>query len=480
MKGLLKHRMPEEVGIPSEAILDFIEHIKAHGVELHSFWMQQGEKCIAEGYYAPFHQAFQHRMYSVSKSFTSLAIGFLIEEGRLSLKDHICDFFKDKWPEGGVHPYIAAMTIEDLLTMRTAHRLTTYKRYGNGDWVESFFHVSPTHMPGTVFNYDTSSAHVLAALVERLTQMRLLDYLRSKCLNTLGWSKEAYMLKDPAGVSMGGSGLVCTQRELASIAYVCTNEGRFKEQQLIPRDFLKAAVSCQVSTKMQPFLDETYGYGYQIWKNRKGGFTFYGMGGQLALCFPEKRFFMVTTANTIGKPADLQQLYDGFYECIYPYLEHPVWECDLEKQKQLIETINHLQIQPLQGAKKSSWCKIIQDRRYLLEGEILPIHSLQLQLNENGGNVKFWDESGMQMLAFGYEKPVLQMFPHTNLKCMNFGTWLEDDTLMIQSTVIETCLATLKVQLSFKEDQVTLMMKKGIEPFMSSLEGVASGKWDGN
>ena len=67
-----------------------------------------------------------------------------------------------------------------MLMMRTCHASTTYKVDMKSDWVESFFIVPPTHKPGTVFHYDTSAAHVLCALVEKLTHMPMLDYMKEK------------------------------------------------------------------------------------------------------------------------------------------------------------------------------------------------------------------------------------------------------------------------------------------------------------
>ena len=94
--------------------------------------------------------------------------------------------------------------------MRTCHDKTTYKAPGVTDWVASFFTVPPTHVPGTNFSYDTSSTHTLGALIEKLSGMDLLSYLRFKFLDEIGFSANAYILKDPNGVSMGGSGLCAT------------------------------------------------------------------------------------------------------------------------------------------------------------------------------------------------------------------------------------------------------------------------------
>lgn len=74
------------------------------------------------------------------------------------------------------------------------------------------------------------------------------------------------------------------------------------------------------NTILQPYLDEQLGYGYQIWKTRNGGFCFYGIGGQLAVCLPKQDFILVTMADTLNNSNGIKDIYDAFFQHIYPYL----------------------------------------------------------------------------------------------------------------------------------------------------------------
>ena len=316
-----KNTYPDNCGIPKKAISDFEKMLKKLRIRIHGYMMLSGQNIIAEHYYAPYHKDSLHRMYSVSKSFTALAIGLLIKKGMISLDDKICCYFPEKLPKEGAHPWCAEMTIKDMLTMRTCHSGTTFKRYGGNDWTESFFRVEPDHIPGTVFSYDTSSSHVLAALVEKLTGMKMLDFMRKELLNELGFSKEAYMIPDPMGVSQGGSGMMCTLRDMACVAYLCNQYGVLDGKELLPTDYMKEATSNLVPTDLNAKLDEQFGYGYFIWMPREEGFTFFGMGGQLAVCFPQYDFCYATMADVINNPAGVQLLHDCFYQTVYPYLE---------------------------------------------------------------------------------------------------------------------------------------------------------------
>lgn len=475
MNSIFKRGMPEEAGIPSQAVLKFVTYLKESNVEMHSFYMQHKEICLAEAYYKPFHKDFQHRMYSISKSLTALAIGLLEEEGRLKLEDLICDYFKDKCPEEGAHPYIKAMTIKNMLMMTTAHQSTTFKRYNNKDWVESFFNVAPSHRPGTIFNYDTSSAHVLAALVERLTGKELMAYLREKFWDEVGCSEEAKILKDPFGVSQGGSGLVCTTRDIASVAYLCTNGGYYEGSQLLPKAYLEEAVSKKVETKMQPYLDENFGYGYQIWQNRKGGFTFYGMGGQLAICFPEFKFFIITTANTIGKPADLQQIYNAFYEFIYPWLVSPSSEVQKEEQDKMKEELMRLELSTVGKNMESNVSELVNEKIYEFQPNAMEIQWLKFEILPLGGKLIYKQGEKEHSIRFGYDGYEKQVFPDTDYECISNGAWLDKQTLFVQTVVTEEAFSTLRIQIHFEEEYVTLVMKRGVEPFMESYEGIANG-----
>ena len=154
----LKNGNVEECGIPAEAVEELERLFEKRRVRIHGYLLLSGRTIVAEKYYAPYTRESNHRMYSVTKSFVALAVGLLVKKGMVSLEDRICDYFPEKLPEGGAHPWCAEMTIRDMLTMRTCHGSTTYKRYDGGDWTESFFRVMPDHVPGTVFSYDTSSS----------------------------------------------------------------------------------------------------------------------------------------------------------------------------------------------------------------------------------------------------------------------------------------------------------------------------------
>jgi len=176
----------------------FLERIQREEVNLHGFMLTVRGVEKVSAYYEPFREGQPHRMYSVSKTMVACAIGMLMEDGSLKLDDHIVDFFQDLLPEK-VSPYLAHLTIRDMLRMATCYRATAYREYVDHDWTAPFFTGRPDHEPGTVFNYDTGNSQVLASLVRRLSGKEVIDFLEDRLFRPLGCEDRRYWLRDPSG-----------------------------------------------------------------------------------------------------------------------------------------------------------------------------------------------------------------------------------------------------------------------------------------
>lgn len=262
---------------------------------LHTVQVSVRGETVAHAVSGPLDLDTPQRMYSVSKTFTSLAIGLLADSGVLSLDDPVVDHFAEMAP---VQPWLAATTVRNVLAMRGPHRATTYQLGADG-WLESYFRVPPTHPPGTVFTYDTSGSYVLAALVERLAGASLTDYLRPRLLDPLGMSPGLRFLTGPEGIGHGGSGLICTARDLLRLARLLLDDGVHDGVRLLPADYLRAATSRQADTGMQTEAAALRnGYGYQLWLPRRGSWLLFGMGGQIVYGDPARGLAVVVTADT--------------------------------------------------------------------------------------------------------------------------------------------------------------------------------------
>ena len=203
---------------------NFVSRLKREGVCMHGFILDVRGEVKATAYYPPFEEGKAHRMYSVSKSMTALAIGLLLDEGKISLDDRIADYFRDYLPEKP-DARLMRLKIRDMLRMATCYRATVY-RETDDDWTKPFFTAASTHEPGTVFHYDTGCSQVLAALVARLTGQQVMDYLTARVFAPLGANDEKHWLRDPAGTCQGGTGLCMSLRDLHKVTRLVMDGGR--------------------------------------------------------------------------------------------------------------------------------------------------------------------------------------------------------------------------------------------------------------
>ena len=116
----LPRARPGEVGIDARLLEGFLDALQADGIELHSLVLHCKGRIATEMYWWPYGPQRPRQMHSVTKSFTACAIGMALEEGRFALGDKVAGFFPEYVPDDPGE-YLAAMTVEDLLTMRTGH-----------------------------------------------------------------------------------------------------------------------------------------------------------------------------------------------------------------------------------------------------------------------------------------------------------------------------------------------------------------------
>lgn len=535
MNTILTANFPETTGISASCIMDTLREIDQKGIFLHSFLLWKSDNLVAEGYYAPVKRNDLHRMFSVTKSFVSIAIGLLQEECRLTLDDPIVKFFPEYVPDPAqAHPWLLATTIRDMLSMRSCHATTTYDKFSSKtDWVASFFTVPPTHKPGTVFHYDTSATHTLCALVEKLSGMTMLDYLRKKVLDEIDFSKKAYCLKDGFGVSMGGSGLMATSRDLMLFALLILKQGKLNAKQYVPADYIKEATSFQTATCVTgPVPSESQGYGLQFWIGEHSSIVCYGMGGQLVILLPEYNTAIVTTADTQGYQGGNQVIYDAIFRHILPELEkrQAPWTPSDEEKLDFEQFMSKLAMRPLNHNKVASkaWnnkSENVNDINTSFLTNFRPIMSsfegtyvikkasdTAEALDKNIINETIWDEISFEMsesmapsctgkvslkchvfpsmvespvtFEFGFgalKEGTLNMTTHmgnradepvpVSMRYAASAEWLSENMLYIRVHLLDTSVGSIHIQAAFGESDVTIFLRKQEETLFGEFSG---------
>jgi CubicO group peptidase (beta-lactamase class C family) len=307
---------PEAEGVPSSAILAFVEAAEQNVDALHSLMVVRHGKVVAEGWWEPYRRDDPHALFSLTKSFTSTAVGLAIAEGLLSLDDPVLGFFPDEAPAPpGDH--LKAMRVRDLLAMSTGHHADVLENFPylapDVSQTRAFLALPVAHKPGTHFVYNTPASHMLSAIVQKATGTTLLDYLRPRLLEPLGIRSPRWDAT-PAGVTLGGFGLSTTTEDIARFGQLCLQKGEWRGERLLPAEWMEAATARQASNGSNPASDWDQGYGYQFWRCRHRVYRGDGAFGQYCIVMPEQDAVVAIT----GGVRDMQAVLNLVWEHLLP------------------------------------------------------------------------------------------------------------------------------------------------------------------
>ena len=306
---------PESQGVSSAAIAKFVRAADEKVNSMHSVMILRHGKVIAEAWWAPEDATKPHVLWSLSKSFTSTAVGLAVEEGKLSIEDRVVGFFPDDLP-GEPSENLRKMQVKDLLTMSTGHADEPNVRQSQ-DWIKSFLAHPLPHPPGTFFRYNTPATFMQSAIVQKVTGKTVVDYLQSRLFDPLGIQPPRWDT-NPQGISLGGYGLFLKTEDIAKFGQLYLQNGKWEGKQLIPATWVQQATSKQVSNGDNPSSDWNQGYGFQFWRCRHNAFRGDGKDGQFCVVLPDQDAVVVMTANTTNMQAQLSLVWDhlleGFHE----------------------------------------------------------------------------------------------------------------------------------------------------------------------
>lgn len=285
---------PEAQGISSEHIAAFVEELKNdEELDLHNIMILRNGAVIAEGSFGAYDKSIWHATFSQCKSITALAVGMLIDEGKLQLDDKIVKIF-EKIPSKLAQITHKNITVRDLLTMTSGVVFNEIGAITETDWVKCFFDSSVRTEPGKVFNYNSMNTYMLSAIVRQVSGQGLMEYLQERLWEPLG-IKKIFWETCPKGIEKGGWGLYIRPEDMAKVAQLVMQKGKWGDKQLISESWIKEAASYKV-TAPQSFGD--YNYGYQIWVGReRNSFLFNGMYGQNALGFWDTGILIVCNSS---------------------------------------------------------------------------------------------------------------------------------------------------------------------------------------
>jgi CubicO group peptidase (beta-lactamase class C family) len=336
----LPRSAPEAQGVSSTGIRDFIETADRQIATMHSFMLVRHGHVVAEGWWKPEAAEKPHALWSLSKSFTSTAVGLAVAEGRLAVDDPVLKFFPDLAP-AEASANLRAMRVRDLLSMTCGHDKEMKFSLETAVPVRDFLEHPVPHEPGTHFLYNSPGSYMLSAIVGKATGESVLEYLAPRLFQPLGIEHPEWN-SSPEGNSLGGWGLKLRTEDIAKFGLLYLQKGRWHGRQLVPESWVEQATARQVPNGNNADSDWNQGYGFQFWRCRHGAFRGDGLNGQFCIVLPEQDAVVAMTADNRDMQGQLNVVWDkllpAFHESALP-------EDDAEAGR-LRQALSVLQVRP--------------------------------------------------------------------------------------------------------------------------------------
>ncbi|MEP7344785.1 MAG: serine hydrolase domain-containing protein, partial [Gemmatimonadaceae bacterium] len=361
----LPRSTPEQQGISSSAILAFIQTADSAIDAMNSVIIVRHGRVVAEGWWAPYDARTPHVLYSLSKSFTSTAVGIAVAEGKFSVDDEVIKFFPGDAPDS-VSANLRSMRVRDLLRMNTGQiteaplGITDNPALSSQTWVHRFLAHPVPYKPGTHFLYNSPATYMLSAIVQKTTGQTVLDYLQPRLFDRLGIDRPTWVAS-PEGISAGAYGLNLRTEDIAKLGLLYLRRGEWNGARILPAAWVDEATARQTSNGSSPTSDWDQGYGYQFWRSRHG-FRGDGAFGQYMLILPEYDAVVAITSGV----RDMQSVMNIVWDKLLPAMRPDSLASNPAAQRALQAKLGSLMLRTPAGRATSPLAAKVSRRWYAL------------------------------------------------------------------------------------------------------------------
>ena len=293
---------PEEQGMDSKDVANLVDFGTTHNFD--SLLVVRHGKIVAEAYYAPYTAGIPHAIYSATKAVVSTLTGIALRDGLLDSPSHRALDFFDRRSIANVDDRKEAITVQSLLDMTSGLEwaepldgmpASMFEMERSPDWVKFILDRPMSRAPGDAFSYNSGNAHLLSAIITKLTGMAALDYAKAKLFAPLGING-LYWRQDPQGISIGGLGLYLHPRDMAKIGYLYLRNGEWEGMQLLPSAWIYKVTNATVNSHApgEPELR----YSNLFWAlPEKHVYMANGYHSQLIMVFPDLDIVAITASR---------------------------------------------------------------------------------------------------------------------------------------------------------------------------------------
>lgn len=341
----LPYSTPKKQGVGTESILRFLEAVDGEQLELHSFMYVRHGHIVAEAWWDPYKADINHIMHSATKTFTSTAVGFAVDEKLLSVDDKVISFFPDDLP-AEVPPFLKELSVKHLLTMSAGHQTPPVLYMSEENWVKAFLATPIVNEPGTVFLYSSPSSYMLSAIIQKVTGQTTFEYLEPRLFEPLG-IEDIQWEAGAQGISLGGGGMRIKTSDMAKFGQFYLQKGMWNGKQLLSSAWIEEASSAQISQVKDPTEDQitsdegAQGYGYQIWRcTVPNTYRADGASGQYIVVMPDQDVVIAIT----GRVSNMRRILRLIWENLLPAMLESPLRSDEDAREFLNSKVGSLQI----------------------------------------------------------------------------------------------------------------------------------------
>lgn len=274
----IERDMPENTGIPSQLIAEFLNELYSdETLNLHDVIVLKNGKIITEAYFGAQKKGIWKATFSACKSIVSLAVGILIDDGKLSLDSKLSDIF-DKEMNPVTKLKMREMNIYHLLTMTSG--MTSFEEMGalcEENIFRAYINTSLSDDPGKKFKYNSLNTYMLSAVIKKVSGKSISEFLDERLFGPMG-IKDYYWERCKNDIELGGWGLYMLPEDMAKLGLLVMNCGIYEGKRLISEEYVRKASSKEIAAG-----DSLCGfdYGFQMWCSEDSSqFLFNGMLGQ--------------------------------------------------------------------------------------------------------------------------------------------------------------------------------------------------------
>jgi len=442
---------PESQGISSDHVRGYLEALADDpDSNPHHVMIMRHGYVIAECSFFPYVNGMWHVTHSMCKTITGMAVGFAIDEGLLSLDEHIMTIFS-KYTNVLLRLRKNNVTIENLLDMTSGVDFSEAGAISGNSWRSGFMNAAQKFEPGTQFEYNSMNSYMLSAAIQEKTGMTMMEYLRPRLFDPLG-IEEIFWEKCPQGVTKGGWGLFLKPEDALKLGWLYLNRGVWHGKQIVPESWVETSTSRHSD-------GGSFGYGYQLWmEERPGAFAYNGLFGQDIVVCPDIGLVHMVNASSreLIQSGDLTDIMRRFWGAGYKPSDGPLPEAP-EAYARLIQTEMNLNDgiwESRESGHRGFWVYPV-DRSGFLVDDLTRLLS--------GHNYRM--EDGVIGLF-----PLICQVMHNNftegIKEIGFDT--EDEKLVLVVKEGDTC-HRMKVGFG-RDNEITEIDLRG-EPYAVSLHG---------